>query len=362
LNQPRARWDCLVPSALIAALLSMGMGLAFVGPVEAAPSQELTGSAGPAADGPARVEGPQPRFQYRVTGQEATSTVTPTVTATPTSTSTPTRTPTATPVPLPAGGAFVIGNQNAVVGNSVTFWGAQWSNANSLSGGPAPASFKGFENSNPSPTCGGTWTAEPGNSAAPPSTIPPVMAVIASSSIRQTGATISGNIAQMVIVQTDPGYAPNPGHTGTGRIVGVICGPSVVSGTIIGDTDGDGFVDIRDYGVWRQNFGQTNCGNPADGDGNCLVDIRDYGMWRQHFGEGTPTDHRPGAALPAGISPAPGGTPGPAPLGSEQAVAGSWVPNEPNDSSPAVPIVPLVGGLLGLGGLAGWRRCRPPGT
>jgi hypothetical protein len=61
---------------------------------------------------------------------------------------------------------------------------------------------------------------------------------------------------------------------------------------IPGDFNGDGFVDIRDYGVWGQNFGATNCGNPADADGNCLVDIRDYGIWRQHFGEGTPPDRR----------------------------------------------------------------------
>jgi fibronectin-binding autotransporter adhesin len=79
---------------------------------------------------------------------------------------------------------------------------------------------------------------------------------------------------------------------------------------ILGDINGDGFVDVRDYGVWRTNFGQTNCGNAADLDGNCIVDIRDYGIWRQHFGEGTPADRRPGAALPAGISPAPRGTSG----------------------------------------------------
>src|SRR5690242_14037964 len=46
-----------------------------------------------------------------------------------------------------------------------------------------------------------------------------------------------------------------------------------------GDFNGDGLVDIRDYAVWGQNFGATNCGNPADADGNCLVDIRDYGVW-----------------------------------------------------------------------------------
>jgi autotransporter-associated beta strand protein len=68
---------------------------------------------------------------------------------------------------------------------------------------------------------------------------------------------------------------------------------------ILGDINSDGFVDIRDYGLWRQSFGATDCGNIADLDGNCLVDIRDYGIWRQHFGEGTPPDrrgetHRPG--------------------------------------------------------------------
>jgi hypothetical protein len=52
-----------------------------------------------------------------------------------------------------------------------------------------------------------------------------------------------------------------------------------------GDFNGDGIVDVLDYGVWRQNFGATNCGNPADADGNCLVDVRDYGVWRQRFGQ-----------------------------------------------------------------------------
>src|SRR3954453_19787137 len=58
---------------------------------------------------------------------------------------------------------------------------------------------------------------------------------------------------------------------------------------LLGDINNDGIVDIRDYGIWRQNFGQTNCGNVADLDGNCIVDIRDYGIWRQHFGETGPT-------------------------------------------------------------------------
>jgi uncharacterized repeat protein (TIGR01451 family)/MYXO-CTERM domain-containing protein len=138
--------------------------------------------------------------------------------------------------------------------------------------------------------------------------------------------------------------------------------PTATPTRLAGDFNEDGFVDIRDYGVWRQNFGQTNCNNPADADGNCLVDIRDYGIWRQHFGEGTSSDRRPGAALPTGFTPAPGGTQAPALLASDQDVAGSWAPQEPGGSGPAVPVIPLVGGLVGLGGLAGWRRRQPPRT
>src|SRR5438874_13197879 len=61
------------------------------------------------------------------------------------------------------------------------------------------------------------------------------------------------------------------------------------SPTLLGDINNDGIVDIRDYGVWRQQFGATDCGNPADLDGNCIVDIRDYGIWRQNFGQTGPT-------------------------------------------------------------------------
>ena len=140
----------------------------------------------------------------------------------------PTPTPTPTPIPTPTPsfqGSFVIGDGNAVVGNRVTFWGAQWAKLNSLSGGPAPASFKGFASStspNP-PNCGGTWTSNPGNSSGPPSSVPSYITVIVASSITKSGPTISGNIPEMVIVQTDPGYGPNPGHAGTGTVVAVFC-------------------------------------------------------------------------------------------------------------------------------------------
>ena len=120
------------------------------------------------------------------------------------------------------GGTFVIGDGNSAVGTPVTFWGAQWWKRNSL--GDGPASFKGFALTPASPTCGGVWTTAPGNSPPPPAgPLPPLMAVIVMSSSSKSGSTISGDIRHIVVVQTDPGYAPNPGHEGTGKVVGQIC-------------------------------------------------------------------------------------------------------------------------------------------
>jgi hypothetical protein len=153
----------------------------------------------------------------------ATFTPTPTATATFTPTPTPTATPTVTPTTC--GTAFVIGDLDAVVGNHVTFWGAQWWRRNHLSGGTAPASFKGFANcTNPNPpTCGGTWQSDPGNSSHPPDTVPDDMTVIVSSLITKSGSIESGDIPMMVTIHTDPGYEPNPGHEGTGTVTAVIC-------------------------------------------------------------------------------------------------------------------------------------------
>ena len=50
------------------------------------------------------------------------------------------------------------------------------------------------------------------------------------------------------------------------------------------DLDKDGDVDIFDYNLLVENFGNTSCGNIADIDGNCKVDIFDYNILVENFG------------------------------------------------------------------------------
>jgi alpha-tubulin suppressor-like RCC1 family protein/PKD repeat protein len=124
------------------------------------------------------------------------------------------------------GGAFVIGDSTAgaaPVGVNVTFWSAKWRTANSLSSGATPSDFLGFENSTATPVCGVGWTGVPGNSGNPPTSLPEYMAVIVSSGVSASGATISGDTLHVVIVHVAPGYANDPGHAGTGTIVAVLC-------------------------------------------------------------------------------------------------------------------------------------------
>lgn len=92
-----------------------------------------------------------------------------------------------------------------------------------MSGGPGPNAFKGFENGTAMPACGSPWTSQPGNSSKPPATIPADMAVIVSSSVTKNGSVITGNVMEIIIVKTLPGYGPSPGHHGNGQVVAVLC-------------------------------------------------------------------------------------------------------------------------------------------
>jgi hypothetical protein len=125
-----------------------------------------------------------------------------------------------------ADGAFVIADRAAVMNGHVEFWGAQWAKNNHPSRGAAPNAFKGYADTTTTtpPACGHSWTARAGNSLKPPAgPLPTDMVVIVSSKVTQKGSTISGNILHLVVVKVNPGYAPNPGHAGTGKVEGVVC-------------------------------------------------------------------------------------------------------------------------------------------
>ena len=122
------------------------------------------------------------------------------------------------------GGNFVIGDGNSGIGLTATFWGAQWNSANVVSGGTAPSAFKGFAGTPAGPTtCGGTFSAHPGNSTPPPDTVPSFTPMLVTDSVEKNGNTITGTKPSIVVVQTNAGYGPAPGHAGTARVVAVLC-------------------------------------------------------------------------------------------------------------------------------------------
>jgi hypothetical protein len=123
----------------------------------------------------------------------------------------------------------VIGDGGSAVGASVKWWGADWAKTNVLSGGAAPSAFKGFaENPNlptstPPGSCSAPWTSSPGNSGAPPATVPTYMGVLVSSNVGKTGSNISAASTRIVVVNVGAGYGPSPGKPGSGTVVAVYC-------------------------------------------------------------------------------------------------------------------------------------------
>jgi hypothetical protein len=122
-----------------------------------------------------------------------------------------------------ANGFFAVGDLSAAQNAAVTFWGARWWTSNLLSGGSAPAQFKGFVDAPPPAACGGTWTTRPGNSSNPPDTLGTYVAVAVPTRISAKGSTLSGDAPHVVAVRVASGYGPAPGHAGTGVVVGSVC-------------------------------------------------------------------------------------------------------------------------------------------
>jgi len=118
----------------------------------------------------------------------------------------------------------VIGDGNAAIGATATFWSSQWNAANTVSGGVAPDSFKGFEDNPAGPTtCGGTFSTRTGNSPPPAGTVPSYTAMLVTSLVTKSGSVITGTKPAIVVVQLNAGYSPSPGHPGTAQVLAILC-------------------------------------------------------------------------------------------------------------------------------------------
>jgi hypothetical protein len=106
------------------------------------------------------------------------------------------------------------------VGQVYTFWEAKWADQVKAGNFIENPSFKGYaDQSN-----GSRWTSNPGNSSNPPASIANYIGVIVTTNATKTGNTLSGNVAELVILKVDnpSSYQPNPGHPASGTMVSVI--------------------------------------------------------------------------------------------------------------------------------------------
>ena len=49
------------------------------------------------------------------------------------------------------------------------------------------------------------------------------MGVFTTNSAVKSGTSISGNTVSIIVVQVNPGYAPDAGGQGTGTVIGTFC-------------------------------------------------------------------------------------------------------------------------------------------
>ena len=208
------------------------------------------------------------------------------------------------------GGEFVVGDVSAGDGGSVTFWGSQWSRSNELSHGDAPHSFKGFASQPGTPTAGASWSTGPGNSPSPPGApLPSYMGVIVTRSVDQSGSSLGGSIANIVVVQTNDGYAPNPGHAGTGTIVAAVhqidhavlsrtSSPTTRPGTSRGTartsprSGSPGSARTKGTPGPTEQPALAGAARPPERLGQALVRVRGAGEDEQHVGDPVQVDER----------------------------------------------------------------------
>ena len=69
---------------------------------------------------------------------------------------------------------------------------------------------------------GGSFSADPGNSGNPPTTVPSYMGTLVTSKVTKSGSNVSGTVTHIVVVKTSS-YGASPGAGGKGTIVAVVC-------------------------------------------------------------------------------------------------------------------------------------------
>jgi hypothetical protein len=102
-----------------------------------------------------------------------------------------------------------------------------------------------------------------------------------------SGSTLGDNVpAVYVVCDGNVSWTGAVARAGTSYAVSGVTETVVV--VIPGDYNGDGVVDLADYTVWADNYGQTGSNVPGDGNNDGVVDLADYTVWADHYGQGTP--------------------------------------------------------------------------
>ncbi len=124
-----------------------------------------------------------------------------------------------------------------------------------------------------------------------------------------TSVTDNESVTQRVIAGNDY-YIEVTGHEGATQSSYFLDLAFAAAIPVTGDFNGNGFVDVFDWNVWRSSYGATGTDLPADGNGDGIVNAADYTIWADHVGEGLVPEGRPivSAASP-GVSPRPAYTP-----------------------------------------------------
>jgi hypothetical protein len=54
--------------------------------------------------------------------------------------------------------------------------------------------------------------------------VPEYTAVLVTSKVTKSGNVVTGTKPAIAIVRVLPGYSPSPGHSGTAKVLGLLCG------------------------------------------------------------------------------------------------------------------------------------------